>query len=440
MTTATQLIERSETETHHAAELALLERIVNSRHFAKSALLSGFLRYICQQQLAGLGGELTEQRIGVAVFGRPAGYDCGSDNIVRNYARQLRHRLDDYYRWEGRQESVVLQVPRGAYRPVFGEAVTDPLLSARPVTSAIGDIPSMPTAKVERETSPTRSTRWMVIALAAIATTVLAAVCVLLAVRPRTASSGISPMHSLWSAVFRPDRDTIIVTADSGFGTLQDVLGHRLSLADYTSLRLGNLPLRGIDPYIATDLASQRYTSMIDLESAVALSHLPEVVPNRLAIRFARDLRMEDLKDSNIILLGSAYTDPWTELFEKNLNFELQGDVTRHTWKIVNRHPMPGEPALYQGERDGASHRTYARIAWVPNIDHSGHVLMLGGLDMAGTQAAVQSLLHGNALTGMWQRSRTCTSPDGSFEVLLGTTSIGSSAGVIRVLAERHTC
>ena len=47
------------------------------------------------------------------------GYDCSADNIVRNYARQLRNRLDDYYRWEGRSESLRLEVPRGGYKPIF---------------------------------------------------------------------------------------------------------------------------------------------------------------------------------------------------------------------------------------------------------------------------------------------------------------------------------
>ena len=50
-------------------------------------------------------------------------------------------------------------------------------------------------------------------------------------------------MHEFWASIFRADRDTVIVTADSGFGTLQDVLGRRLSLADYTGLQLGNLSL-----------------------------------------------------------------------------------------------------------------------------------------------------------------------------------------------------
>jgi hypothetical protein len=247
-------------------------------------------------------------------------------------------------------------------------------------------------------------------------------------------------MHSLWASVFRADRDTVIVTADSGFGTLQDVLGRRLSLADYTGLQLGNLSLTGPEKYIANDLASQRYTSMTDLETAVALSHLPEVVPSRLTIRFARDLRMEDLKDDDVILLGSAYTNPWAELFERSLAFELVEDAGAHSWKVVNRHPAPGEAMIYQGERDGASHNTYARVAWVPNLDRTGHVLMLQGLDMAGTQAAAQSLLHSKALMGVWRETDGCNTPDASFEVLLGTTSISSNAGTIHVLATRHHC
>jgi hypothetical protein len=192
--------------------------------------------------------------------------------------------------------------------------------------------------------------------------------------------------------------------------------------------------------YVAKDLASQRYTSMTDLESAVALSHLPEVFPSRMKIRFARDLRMEDLTDGNVVLLGSAYTNPWAELFEKNLAFELVEDADTHTWKVINRHPAPGEASIYQGERDGASHSTYARIAWVPNLDHTGHVLMLQGLDMAGTQAAAQSLLDSTVLKDVWRQSNACNTSDSSFEVLLGTTSISSNAGTSRVLATRHSC
>lgn len=437
-----------ELEAEHAEERALLERVTSSRHFVKSALLSRFLRYICERYLAGDGHALTEHHIGVHVFGRPERYDCSEDNIVRNYARQLRNRLDDYYRWEGRNEPLRLEVPRGGYKPIFVPFTADP-----PATAAQEPLALVTPATVAEVTSATvakahgnRSLRWAVFFLSIVAIALLGLVLVLARSRPRaipaasSSSSFSSPMHPLWTAIFRPDRDTVIVTADSGFGTLQDVLGRRLSLADYTSLQLGKLSLASPDKYVANDLASQRYTSMTDLETAVALSHLPEVVPSRLRIRFARDLRMEDLKDENVILMGSAYTNPWAELFEKNLAFDLVGDVGAHSWKIVNRHPAPGEAASYQGERDGSSHQTYARIAWVPNVDHTGHILMLQGLDMAGTQAAAQTLLHSTTLMDVWRQSNGCNTPDASFEVLLGTTSISSSAGMIHVLATRHSC
>jgi hypothetical protein len=440
MNTARSSPVQVEVEAEHADERALLERVLASRHFVKSGLLSRFLRYICERSLTGGGNALTEHHIGVHVFGRPEGYDCSADNIVRNYARQLRNRLEDYYRWEGQSELLRLEVPRGGYKPIFLPLTMDSISSMPSSARAAEDHAALFTARSIATKPSRRSLPWAIVFLSPVIIALLIVVLVLLRSRVRPVAVVSSPMHAFWASMFRADRDTIIVTADSGFGTLQDVLGRRLSLADYTSLQVGNLSLAFPEKYVTNDLASQRYTSMTDLETAVALSHLPQVVPSRLTIRFARDLRMEDLKDDNVILLGSAYTNPWAELFEKNLAFELVEDEGAHSWKVVNRHPEPGEATFYQGERDGASHKTYARIAWVPNLDHTGHILLLQGLDMAGTQAAAQALLHSAALMDVWRQSNGCNTADASFEVLLGTTSISSNAGTIHVLATRHSC
>src|SRR3984885_2015346 len=97
----------------------LAQRIIASRSFAKSALLSRFLLYVCEREITGKIGEISEQQIGVHVFGRRQGYNPGEDNIVRNYARQLRHRLDQYFLEEGREEELRLSIPRGKYVPVY---------------------------------------------------------------------------------------------------------------------------------------------------------------------------------------------------------------------------------------------------------------------------------------------------------------------------------
>src|SRR5271154_2358650 len=97
----------------------LAQRIVASRSFAKSVLLSRFLLYVCEREITGKTAEISEHQIGVHVFGRRQGYHPGEDNIVRNYARQLRNRLDQYFLEEGRDEELRLSIPRGKYVPVF---------------------------------------------------------------------------------------------------------------------------------------------------------------------------------------------------------------------------------------------------------------------------------------------------------------------------------
>src|ERR1700749_4519874 len=126
--------EISEAEKHKAARLTdmgdplplsalpewqLVLRIAASRGFSKSELLKKFLLYVCERSLTDDAQEITEQRIGIRIFGRMEGYDPGEDNIVRSYARTLRKRLDAYFAGEGAGETLRVLIPRGGYVPVF---------------------------------------------------------------------------------------------------------------------------------------------------------------------------------------------------------------------------------------------------------------------------------------------------------------------------------
>src|ERR1700743_3569273 len=70
----------------------LVSRIVASPTFARSERLSTLLTYVCDMTLKGREGELNEQRIGHAVFGRSPDYDSSVDGIVRTPASRLRPR------------------------------------------------------------------------------------------------------------------------------------------------------------------------------------------------------------------------------------------------------------------------------------------------------------------------------------------------------------
>jgi TolB-like protein/Tfp pilus assembly protein PilF len=110
-----------------------LERILGSRAFANAERLRSFLRFVVEETLAERGDALKEYAIAREVCGRPTGFDPKQDPIVRVDANRLRTRLDAYYASEGAADPVRIELPKGAYVPVFTGA-PDPAVPARQQT------------------------------------------------------------------------------------------------------------------------------------------------------------------------------------------------------------------------------------------------------------------------------------------------------------------
>jgi len=96
-----------------------LDRILGSGDFDASKRSQEFLRFIVDETLAGRGEQLTQGSIAVKVFNRKDDFDPLLDPIVRIQAGRLRRSLERYYLLAGKGDSVVIDVPRGAYLPVF---------------------------------------------------------------------------------------------------------------------------------------------------------------------------------------------------------------------------------------------------------------------------------------------------------------------------------
>ena len=97
---------------------AQLGRILASRSFAQAERLRNFLRFVVE---ASLDGKATpkEYVIAVEVCRRPPDFDPAADPIVRVDASRLRGRLKAYYENEGRDDPVIIAVPKGLYEPRF---------------------------------------------------------------------------------------------------------------------------------------------------------------------------------------------------------------------------------------------------------------------------------------------------------------------------------
>src|SRR3984957_15641123 len=137
---------RHEPGLEHDPRWHLAKRIVDSPQFCKSPRLSQFLLYIVEKTLEGRQSEVTEHQIGVHVFGRPHGYRTVDDNIVRNYSRQLRKRLAEYFAGDGIDRDLRLEIPVGSYLPAF----TAPSFEKRQPADAA---PNQPTERRPRQDS-----------------------------------------------------------------------------------------------------------------------------------------------------------------------------------------------------------------------------------------------------------------------------------------------
>jgi TolB-like protein/Tfp pilus assembly protein PilF len=97
-----------------------LDEVLASRAFSGSKRTQDFLRLIVGHALEGEFDSLRERMIGAEMFGRPVGYDTGSDSVVRVRASEVRKKLAQYYSEPRKQRSAVrIELPSGCYVPKF---------------------------------------------------------------------------------------------------------------------------------------------------------------------------------------------------------------------------------------------------------------------------------------------------------------------------------
>jgi len=96
-----------------------LGRIVGSRVFRGSLRLTRFLTFVVETTLAGGADRIKAYTIAVEAFGRGSDFDAQNDPIVRVQAARLRTALARYYSAAGRNDQLIIALPRGSYVPTF---------------------------------------------------------------------------------------------------------------------------------------------------------------------------------------------------------------------------------------------------------------------------------------------------------------------------------
>jgi len=391
---------------HGSDDMTLtLNRVLHSRTLSGSGASRQILKFIAEKSLAGVPDEIKEYTIATQALGRPEDFDPRADNIVRVQVRQLRKKLEEYYRIEGINDPLRISIPLGHYQAEF-HAVRDESGGPPHPELAPAPQPKLPLANPYRLL--TQLLPWVLLAA-------LGVVSLVLWKKNAEFRGAAAPGQNLpppnedvlWPRLFAPNQDTSIVVADDSVVMLQSLARKEVPLEDYSGAAYAGKMIESVrDRSMQTALrviADMQLTSLADANIGARLMEMCRRYNGQCKIQYSRFLAAREFQTGNFILIGSRQSNPWVGLFDLQLNFYFEPDLETQRFRIRNRSPLPGEQDYY-GIRnrsplpadqdyyrsfptDKVVEESYSDLALLPNLTGTGNVLIISGLGMSDTEA-----------------------------------------------------
>jgi TolB-like protein len=106
---------------------AQLGKLLASKAFASAERIRRFLEFTVEHVIRAPQESLKEIVIGNELYAANGDFDPRLSAVVRVDATRLRSKLRDYYHSEGSEDSLVIELPKGTYTPVFRSSASLPL-------------------------------------------------------------------------------------------------------------------------------------------------------------------------------------------------------------------------------------------------------------------------------------------------------------------------
>jgi hypothetical protein len=313
----------------------LLDRILASPHFAHTVTLGKILRYVCEKTV-GTQDRLKEYEIATAVLERHHSFDPKVDPVVRVSMKGVRQKLKRYFEDEGKRESLQLVIPKGQYSAQF----------------------------IQNSSPPS----------------------------PEFQDMG-QGLNLFWNSYLGQTRPTLVSYTEplffrEGWGTYVRNLyvndpgtGNRHLIE-----RLPELGARELHP-------SFHYLDAGEVHSMFLLMQFFHQLGASVGVRNARTASWHEMRNSNLVLVGCARTNPFMDMLQEETDFIIAED------EIRNVALRDGESSSYRGERYHDSklprYREYVLITRRPGPSPDSTVTMIAANHGRAIEGATSVLTTG---------------------------------------------
>ena len=358
----------------HEQYLRQVEKLANSSVLHGSESLCKLLRYLARHAIEHPGTPLKEFQIATEEFGRPPDFDPAVDSMVRVQAGRLRAKLVEYYATEGAEDSLRIDLPKGAYTLSFQHRQPG---EAHPQSHDVaeGD---------PRTAFRTAAPRGWVLAAVTLSILLAASLAALYFARretpvasARTVEPVATSLQLFWKPFLRGPEEPWVVFSNAAFFGRPE-----------TGMRYYN-PAR--DP---RDAVWDHYTGVGEVLAVHDLDQVFGLLHRTIRVKRGSLFSLDDAKNNDLIFVGSPSENltlleiPGTHefIFRRVESGPRKGDLA-----VANIHPLAGESLFYLASpSSGPLTEDYAVIGFVPGLDPSRSVLIIAGTTTFGTQGAVE--------------------------------------------------
>jgi hypothetical protein len=349
-----------------------IQRIVQSKAFKTSEVHRNLLVYLAEKSLAGTAQNLKEYTVGLDVFGKPASYDPRQESVVRMHVGRLRQKLTEYYRTEGVDDPVIVDLPKGAFTLTF---------SSRPVAEVLEPPVETPRRAI--------STREIALAGSLLLAIVFAGYFGVRLSRVQKTADTASPLQwtpdlqQLWGPLLSSDRPLMVTLSTDPFH----------ASAQGPAVAAGGSGVTGVGTanaaFLLGQFLGQRKRNVFPIRSDL--------------------LSMGEIAMGDVIFVGSTVGKPQIQAIPPvDQPFVLTPEGVR------NLKPLPGEPVFLADALSKAGQdfeESHALISNLPGLYGNGKILYLSGNTIASVMGAVQALTDPDLARQLVSSLRT---PNGS--------------------------
>jgi hypothetical protein len=367
-----------------------VSRIVQSEEFRNSETLRRLLLYLSEKASMGEADHLKEYTVAIEGLGKPTTYDPQHNSAVRIQVGRLRQKLADYYRGEGKQDPIVVELPKGRFRLLWEERESPDF--APPQVPA-GFSPQ------ELDNLLGRRKRPLLLPLAGICLALLT-ICAALLFRllhPSEAqvqeSQGWTPaLADLWSPMLDSKHPLIVSIEDPLFVELRSNPGAYFrdrSLNKWEDVAHSPI-VHGLTKSLNNnDIEPSRYyTAFGEVEASFMLGRLLGRRAPMFSIAKTSQLSWQQLADNNVVFIGVENL-----FFDQTKGLPIEPKLIPVVDGIQNPHPAPGEPPFFADEYSTAPTEqgiAYALITHLPGPLGTNDVESFTSNRSAGYVGAVQ--------------------------------------------------